>query len=84
MRLRDVAQTFKAAAEVARVGEQLLVSLDRSRNHAGSILLGIGLGVGLGALLFSESARTRVRTILAPPEHAHPSDGEAFEAAAPH
>jgi len=84
MRLRDVSQAFKAAAEVARVGEQLLVSLDRSRNHAGSILLGIGLGVGLGALLFSESARARVRTIFAPSEPAHPSDGEAFEAAAPH
>lgn len=65
MRLREISYGLKAAAEVAHAGEQLLGSLDRSRRgYGGPILLGIGLGVGLGALLFSESARQRVRTWL--------------------
>jgi hypothetical protein len=60
---------MKAVADVAHAGEQMFGSLDRarSRTHIGSILLGVGLGVGLGALLFSESARQQVRTWLAGP-----------------
>jgi hypothetical protein len=63
MRFRDVSYALKAVAEVARAGERLVGSLDRSRprGYLGSILVGVGLGVGLGALLFSESARQRLR-----------------------
>lgn len=65
MRLREISYALKAAADVAHAGEQLVGSLDRTRRGwVGPVLLGVGLGVGLGALLFSESARQRVQTWL--------------------
>lgn len=64
MHLRNISYAFKAAADVARAGQLLVASLDRSQNPLGSILIGVGLGVGIGALLFSETARHRVRTWL--------------------
>lgn len=77
MRLRNVSYALKAVAEVARAGDQLVDSLDRSRSgrYLGSVLLGVGLGVALGAVLFSESARESLRGWLtdalgAPPARA--------------
>lgn len=64
MRLQDVSTALKAVAEVAHAGEQVVGSIDRARSRGFPILLGVGLGVGLGALLFSESARQQVRTWL--------------------
>lgn len=85
MRLRDISRALRAAADVARVGEQLIISLDRSRGSAGSILIGVGLGVGLGALLFSDTARERVRTWINGAIAVKPSDAEQENAvSAPH
>lgn len=69
MRFQDVSYAMKMVADVAHAGEQMFGAIDRarSRTYLGSILVGIGLGVGLGALLFSESARRQVRTWLAGP-----------------
>lgn len=66
MRLQDLSYILKAVADVAQAGEQLLGSFARarSRGHVGSVLVGVGLGVGLGALLFSEPARRGVWTWL--------------------
>lgn len=80
MRLQDVSYALKAAAEVAHAGEQLVGSLDRSgsRGRLGVVLVSVGLGVGLGALLFSESARLRVRTwLFGPPVEVHQTNGGA-------
>ena len=55
-----------ATADVAHAGEQLFGSLDRtrSRGYVVPVLLGVGVGVAIGALLFNESARQRVATWL--------------------
>lgn len=81
MRLRDISYALKVAAEVARTGEQLVSSFDRSRSRMGPILFGVGIGVGIGALLFSESTRKRVRTwLIGAPVEVKPTEGDAAEA----
>jgi hypothetical protein len=62
MKLQDVSVAMRAAGDLAHVGERLFDSLAASRRHASwPLMIGIGLGVGIGALLFSETARNRVR-----------------------
>jgi hypothetical protein len=71
MRLRDISYALRVATEVARAGEQLISSFERSRSRLTPVLFGMGLGVGLGALLFSEPARQRVKGWLAGEAHEH-------------
>jgi hypothetical protein len=61
MNLRDMSHAVRAVADVARAGENLLASMDRSRKGGLlPILFGIGLGVGIGALVFRKELRQRV------------------------
>jgi hypothetical protein len=62
MTLQGVSYAMRAAADVARAGENLLGSMDRSRRWGGSapILLGVVLGVAIGALVFRKEARKQV------------------------
>ena len=61
MDLRNISYAMRAAADVARAGEDLLVSIDRSRRGGvAPILFGVALGVGIGALVFRKEARKRV------------------------
>ena len=62
MKFRDIAFMMRTAAQVARAGEDLVSSLDRSHQHSLLIpvFLGIGLGVGIGALIFDQATRKRV------------------------
>jgi hypothetical protein len=65
MRLRDITDTLKAAADLAHAGEQIVGAIERVRvrGRGGPVLIGLGLGLGvaLGALLFSESTRRRLQ-----------------------
>jgi hypothetical protein len=61
MTLRDMTHAVRAVADVARAGENLLASMDRSRKGGLlPILFGIGLGVGIGALAFRKEVRQRL------------------------
>jgi len=61
MDLGRLSYAMRAAADVARAGENLLVSIDRSRRSGlAPLALGVALGVGIGALVFREDARKRV------------------------
>lgn len=71
MRLSNLTAAFRAAADVARAGERLLSTLDRSSwSRSARVLvplgLGIAAGVGLGALAFDGKTRQRVVDWLAP------------------
>jgi hypothetical protein len=81
MDLRNISHAIRAVADVARAGENLLTSMDRSRRGGiGPILFGVALGVGIGALVFQKEARTRVvewaRLTIAP---VRPPNGAATE-----
>ena len=69
MKLRDITTGLHAAADIARAGENLFGSLDRNRRmslgQVAPVLLAVGIGVGLGALIFSKEARERVSEWLA-------------------
>jgi hypothetical protein len=76
MNLRDISYALRAASDVARAGESLLVSMDRSRRpHALPLLLGVALGVGIGAVVFRKETRERALAWLgltvAPPRGAN-------------
>jgi hypothetical protein len=62
MKFRDIAFMMRTAAQVARAGEDLVSSLDRSQRYSLLIpvFLGIGLGVGIGALIFDQATRKRL------------------------
>jgi hypothetical protein len=61
MTLQNISFALRAAADVARAGENLLASIDRSRKTSlGPLLFGVALGVGIGALIFQKDARKRV------------------------
>ena len=61
MNLQTISYAMRAAADVARAGENLLSSMDRSRRGSlGPLLFGIALGVGIGAVMFQKDARKRV------------------------
>jgi ABC-type nitrate/sulfonate/bicarbonate transport system permease component len=66
MNLRDLSYTIRNAT-VARAAEDLLASLERShRRCVAPILLGVVLGVGIGALVFQEEARKRALQWMGP------------------
>jgi hypothetical protein len=92
MNLRDISYAMRAAADVASAGENLLVSMARSRRGgAGPLLFGVAVGIGIGALVFKKETRQRIRewvglTTIAP---AGSTNGAAAEPqvasdAAPH
>ena len=61
MSLQQISYALRAAGDVARAGENLLSSLERSR-RVGMVpmLFGVALGVGIGALVFHKELRDRV------------------------
>ena len=61
MSLQHISYALRAAADVARAGENLLSSLEKSRKiGVMPILFGVALGVGIGALVFQKELRDRV------------------------
>jgi hypothetical protein len=84
MKLDQVAQALRTAGEVARAGENLVDSLAGSRRRLWPLLFAVGVGIGIGALVFDEKTRARAKTWLfgkpirvetppAPPPEARPS-----------
>lgn len=62
MKLQEISYTLRVAGDVARAGERLFDSLAASRRFATwPVMLGVGLGVGIGALLFNDDARNRAK-----------------------
>jgi hypothetical protein len=60
MDLRDISYAMRATADIARAGENLLASMNRSRRGGVTpILFGVALGVGMGALIFQKELRKR-------------------------
>jgi hypothetical protein len=61
MTLQDISYAMRAAVDVARAGENLLASMDRSRRGGVvPILFAVALGVGIGALVFRKDVRQRL------------------------
>ena len=61
MNLRKISYGLRAAGDVARAGETLLGSLDRSRaGGALPLLVGMVLGAAVGALLLRDDLRKQV------------------------
>lgn len=65
MRLREISYALKAAAEVARAGEQL-IGATRSRGYAGPILTATADVAHAGEQLFGSLGRTRSRSYVVP------------------
>ncbi len=65
MNLRDVSYAMRVTGDVARTGQRLLDVLEDSRRlHAWPVVFGMGLGIGIGALIFSDEARRRTKAWL--------------------
>jgi len=61
MDLRNASRAMRAVAEVARAGENLLAGFERARRGGLTpMVVGVALGVGIGALVFRRDARKRV------------------------
>ena len=79
MKLQDVSRVVHVVGVIARASEQLLDTLATSRRgRAWPILFGVGLGVGIGALVFDDRARSRAKAWL----HDHRDRREPVEPAA--
>ena len=62
MKLEDIASMLRTTSEVARAGERLFGSLAATRRgRFWPILLGVGAGIGVGALMFDDSLRERIK-----------------------
>ncbi len=62
MNLRDVSYAMRMVGDVARAGERLLDAFEDSRRlHGWPVVLGIGVGFGIGALVFSNEARQKAK-----------------------
>ena len=62
MKLQDVSRVVHIVGEIARASEQLLDTLATSRRgRTWPLLIGVGLGVGLGALVFDDRTRNRAK-----------------------
>ena len=65
MKLEDIAYALRTTSEIARAGERLFDSLATSRRaRVWPLLLGVGAGIGIGALLFDDSLRERMKNWL--------------------
>ncbi len=63
MKLEDIASMLRTTSEVARAGERLFGLLAATRRgHFWPILLGVGAGIGIGALMFDDSLRERIKS----------------------
>ena len=68
MKLEDISYAARAVGEVARASERLFDSLAASRRFGvWPVLLGVGVGVAIGAIVFNDAARNRVKAWLSGP-----------------
>lgn len=81
MRLRNISYAIRTASEVASAGQRLLESLDRSGRLGGfglltTLVVGVGAGVGIGAVVFSKDVRKRLASwLVADDDHADSGAG---------
>ena len=61
MKLEEISYVSRVVGEVARASERLFDSLAASRRvNVWPIVLGVGVGVAIGAVVFNDAARNRV------------------------
>ncbi len=81
MNLRDVSYAMRVVGDVARAGERLLDAFEDSRRlHGWPVVFGIGVGFGIGTLVFSDEARRRTKAWLGKLRAPLIAAGEATEA----
>jgi len=65
MKLQEISYVSRVVGDVARASERLFDSLAASRRvNVWPLLLGVGVGVAIGAVVFNDAARNRVKAWL--------------------
>lgn len=82
MNFKNISDGMRLAIDLAGAGDRLLRSMENSRRTTGwPLVIGMGIGVGIGALIFSNDARTRVKSWLMTDTTKRPEANEAPTAA---